>query len=229
MRNSIEPSRTGNCTNFDDALCQKNGLLDYSWKKKECIQLQEADDIHDACNEVEQMLIHIDEQVPNCLQDNILYYIGGYIVQRLLQELQCEKCKKELLRDLNNPTTTNMSSYPVFARFTHWKQYGSLVLPSPEVLRILKVTEVIFKRRVINTEQGITVDRMIDLKIESAVVQQIGNGVFNYVDGHYFEHETGQEMDHLLRTVVQRYIKLRLKTYMEKCTQCELYIRTYLQ
>ena len=52
---------------------------------------------------------------------------------------------------------------------------------------------------------------MIDLKIESAVVQQIGNRVFNNVDGHYFEHEIGQEMDHLpslLRTVVQRYIKL---------------------
>ena len=36
-----------------DALCQKNGLLDYSWKKKECIQLQEVDDMHDACDEVE--------------------------------------------------------------------------------------------------------------------------------------------------------------------------------
>ena len=172
--------------------------------------------MHDACDEVERMLIHIDEQSPNCLQDNILYYIGGYIVRRLLQELQCEKCKKELLLDPNNPTATNMYAYPVFARFTHWKQYGNLVLPSPEVLRILKATEVIFKRRVINTERGITVDRMIDLKIESAVVQQIGNRVFNNVDGHYFEHEIGQEMDHLsslLRTVVQRYIKLRLKTY----------------
>ena len=34
----------------------------------------------------------------------------------------------------------------------NWKQYGGLVLPSPEVLRILKATEVIFKWRVINTE-----------------------------------------------------------------------------
>ena len=84
-----------------------------------------------------------------------------------------------------------MYSYPVFARFTHWKQYRGLVLPSPEVLRILKATEVIFKWKVINTERRITVDRMIDLKIESAVVQQIGNRVFNNVDGHYFEHEIG--------------------------------------
>ena len=81
-------------TNFEDALCQKNGLLDYSWKKKECIQLQGVDDVRDACDEVERMLIHIDEQSPNCLQDNILYYIGGYIVRRLLQKLQCENAKK---------------------------------------------------------------------------------------------------------------------------------------
>ena len=30
IRNSIEPSKTGNCTNFEDSLCQTNGLLDYS-------------------------------------------------------------------------------------------------------------------------------------------------------------------------------------------------------
>ena len=69
-------------------------------RKKNASKIQEVDALHDACDEAERMLIHIDEQSPNCLQDNILYYIGGYIVQRLLQELQCEKCKKELLLDV---------------------------------------------------------------------------------------------------------------------------------
>ena len=52
---------------------------------------------------------------------------------------------------------------------------------------------------------------MIDLKIESTVMQQLGNGIFNNVDGHYFDHEIGQEMDHLsslMRTVIQRYVRL---------------------
>ena len=84
-------------------------------------------------------------------------------------------------------------------------------MPSPAVLKILKAAEVIFKRRVIDTERGITTEKMIDLKIKSAVVQQMGNGLFNSVDGHYFDHEIGQEMDHLsslMRTIVQRYVRL---------------------
>ena len=74
----------------------------------------------------------------------------------------------------------------------------------------------------IDTERGITAEKMIDLKIESPVMQQLGNGIFNNVDGHYFDHEIGQEMDHLsslMRTVVQRYVRLRLKTYGKLYTQ----------
>ena len=53
---------------------------------------------------------------------------------------------------------------------------------------------------------GKIVEKMVDLKIESAVMQQLGNGLFNNADGHYFDYEIGQEMDHLsslMRTVVQ--------------------------
>ena len=63
---------------------------------------------------------------------------------------------------------------------------------------------------------------MIDLKIESAVVQQLGNGLFNNVNGHYFEHEIGQEMDHLsslMRAVIQKYVQLQLKTYGKMYTE----------
>ena len=166
IRNSIEPSKTGNCTHFEDSLCQTNGLLDYSWKPKQVTHLEEGGNMHDKYTAAESIMIHIDDQSPNCLQDNILYYTGGFIVCTLLQELECAKYKKELLLDPDNPTARNMTSYPVFAKFTQWKQYGSLVLPSPAVLRILKATEVIFKRRVIDTERGITTEKMIDLKIE---------------------------------------------------------------
>ena len=109
-----------------------------------------------------------------------------------------------------------MTSYPIFAKLTTYQQHGGLVLPSPAVLKIIKATEVVFKRRVIDTGRGITTEKMIDLKIETAVIQQLGNGLFNSADGHYFDHEIGQEMDHLsslMRSVVQKYVKLRLKTY----------------
>ena len=87
-----------------------------------------------------------------------------WIVHTLLHDLQCATWKKELLLDPYNPTAANMIQYAVYAKFTQWKQYGKLVLPSPAVLKILKAAEVIFKRRVIDTERGIITGKMIDLK-----------------------------------------------------------------
>ena len=215
MRNSIEPSSTGNCTNFDDVLCQSSGLVNFSLKRNQR-SIDMVAEIDNENAEAERMPIHIDDQSPNCLKDNILYYIGGFIVRHLLHELQCLKCKKELLLDPNNPCAMNMTSYPIFTKFATWKQCGRLVLPSPAVLKIIKAAEVVFKRRVIDKKEGITREKMIDLKIETAVMQELGNGLFNNADGHYFDHEIGQEIDHLsslMRTVVQKYVKLRLKTY----------------
>ena len=170
IRNSIEPSRTGNCTKFDDALCQSTGLINFSLKQKK----RPNDTVIEIDNEnveAERMLIHIDDQSPNCLKDNILYYIGGFIVRHLLHELECLQCKKQLLLDPNSPCARNMTSCPIFAKFTTYKQHGGLVQPSPAVLKIIKATEVVFKRRVIDTGRGITTEKMIDLKIETAVIQ----------------------------------------------------------
>ena len=83
-------------------------------------------------------------------------------------------------------------------------------------------SEVIFKRRVISCDSGITMEKNIGLKIESALVEQFGPDIFNNVDNHFFDHHIGQERDHLtslLRLVVKRYLNLRLKTYGKKYTE----------
>ena len=44
-------------------------------------------------------------------------------------------------------------------------------------MRIIKATEGIFDRSVITCKSGITNERNIDLRIESAVVEQFGHGI----------------------------------------------------
>ena len=34
LRNSIEPSKTGNCMSFEDSLCKLSGLIDFSSKQR---------------------------------------------------------------------------------------------------------------------------------------------------------------------------------------------------
>ena len=81
--------------------------------------------------------------------------------------------------------------------------------------------KVIFKRRVIKNEKGITSERNLDLKIQNSILAQIGTDIFNNIRGNYADHTTG-EGDHftsLLRLIVAKYISIRLKSYGKDYTQ----------
>lgn len=68
IRNSIQPSETGNCTNFEDALCETNGLLDFSWNRRKLdaeprATFMDSSDIVD----MESLLIQMDQDPYNIL------------------------------------------------------------------------------------------------------------------------------------------------------------------
>ena len=95
-------------------------------------------------------------------------------------------------------------------------------MPSPAVMHIIKSTEVIFRERIIRSEHGMTTERNISLKIETAVADQLGHTVFHADNAHYFEHHIGQQRDHLsslMRLVTRKCLNLRLKTYGKLYTE----------
>ena len=159
---------TGNCTSFDDVLCESSGLLDFQTKRKQNMVSESVprDDLETL--QTERMVIAIDHEFPDSLQDNVLYYISGFIVRSLLKQLQCTVCRSELLLDVHDPHALRRYSFPVQTKFTQFKQQGGLIFPSLAVLRIVKATEVLFKRRVMTNEIGITNEKNLDLKIQSA-------------------------------------------------------------
>ena len=68
------------------------------------------------------------------------------MVESLLARVQWITCRDELLLDLKDCHAYNMCNmYPVYAKFTVFKQQGGLMFPSASVLKIVKATEVIFK------------------------------------------------------------------------------------
>ena len=79
MRNSIETSKTGNCTNFDEALCESEGLLDFSWKRSQSM-LDPVNPVEDRnLLMAEKLLIKNNLDCPNFLHDNVLYYVAGFL------------------------------------------------------------------------------------------------------------------------------------------------------
>ena len=137
--NSIEPSETGNCTSFDDVLCESSGLLDFQTKRKQNMVSESVprDDLETL--QTKRMMIAIDHEFPDSLQDNVLYYISGFIVRSLLKQLQCTVCRSELLLDVHDPHALRRYSFPVQTKFTQFKQQGGLIFPSLAVLRIVKL------------------------------------------------------------------------------------------
>lgn len=56
----------------------------------------------------------IDERSPNYLKDNVLYYIAGFIVKKILPNINCTNCRQELLLDLSGPKALKVVEFPVY-------------------------------------------------------------------------------------------------------------------
>ena len=154
------------------------------------------------------MVIQLDQESPNELQNNVLYYISQFVNRALISKLKCMECIGELLLDPRDPHVLKVMDYPIHATFTCFKQKRELILPSPAVLKIVKAAEVVFKKRVQWQRLGITYERNIDLKIQYAVLKQFSPGIFHESSAHFFQHAIQDESNHLtslLKLVTQKY------------------------
>lgn len=88
----------------------------------------------------------VDELALNCfpdgstLQDNILYYIGGFVVKKMFSKASCCSCRESFLWQQDKH---NYASAGKYANFTNLKNNGGLVRPSKDVLIIIKSAEKI--------------------------------------------------------------------------------------
>ena len=174
-----------------------NRIVRFSWKwKQKPVEFVDSSASDTFSIYVERLLIENDLNSPNKLRDNVFYYICGFIVSSLLSKLDCASCRSELL-DPNDCYALNMSSFPFYAMFTASKQEGALVFPSVAVLKIVKATEVIFRRKVIENDIGISKEKHLDQKIQNSVFEHLGFTHFRSSMSHFYDHAVGEERDHL--------------------------------
>ena len=172
-------------------------LLDFSWERKQkpvdLVDLSASDTFSIS---VERLLTENDLNSPNILRDNVLYYVSGFMVSSLLSKLDCASFRSELL-DPNDCYALNMSSFPFYAKFAVSKQKGGLVFPSVAVLKIGKAPEVIFRRKVIENDIGISKEKDLDQKIQNSVFEHLGLAHFRSSLSHFYDNTVGEERDHL--------------------------------
>ena len=157
-------------------MCDTSGLIDFLWPKQEHAAL-ESDVVPIRQSQMitlEGMLIQIDQASANPFQDNILYYIAGYVARKVLSRIKCSKCAEQLLSDPDDPKGLQCVLHPQYAGLTCHRQKGGLFYASEAVLKVLKATEAAFRRKVVETTQQISFDSKLDLKIQGSVLEELG-------------------------------------------------------
>ena len=69
-------------------------------------------------------------------KENIVGYIGGFVVRKMLKSLHCSTCAEALLGRDNH--------HERYLTLTHIKDNGGLIIPSDDVFKILKKAESFF-------------------------------------------------------------------------------------
>jgi hypothetical protein len=78
--------------------------------------------------------------------ENILFYISGFIVKKLIKLLSCTACRSCLISSPSSPSikTTQHSDTPAASAFTLFVNRDGLTIPSQSVYAVVKYAEHIF-------------------------------------------------------------------------------------
>ena len=156
---------------------------------------------------------------------NILEYISGFIVAKLMKQVKCPSCIANLTGSSPKPPTRSEHDYfmePVNKpkpSFLHFLNNRNLKIPSKFVVDIVKYAEHIFKLHVTSPTSGqVSNKRNLKTKMIIELCQHFGQVATNSLLPRHTE-STNQpliEEDHrlwLLKCVANSYLTIRLSTY----------------
>lgn len=153
-------------------------------------------------------------------QENIIYYIAGFIVRKLLKSLDCMYCLDILL---NKPAQNEDHIYSVepalYNKFTNFVSSGGLLHPSTIVFNIVAFTEKQF--RVLHDKKGIQTLHLKKL-IEKSVIQHFCEKMHLFVPHHPIVEEQIFEDLHeiqLMRQIANLYFKCRINAHLKSINQ----------
>ena len=167
-RVGITPDSNGNCVNFSD-----DGLNDDSKPS-------------DVCEDVDDFLLPTSSYLIN-----VIAYIGGFVVRKLLQHDNCPECRASLVASAYDSPKPTDELY-----FIRLRNNGGLVIPSPDVLKVLKTAESVF----------------CSLPLRNQIPSAVAVRVLNALPFSVFSSDHMIENDHrsrIISSMIHAYCNLR--------------------
>lgn len=198
-------------------LLQKNQVAASS--SANCLVIEESKLVEEAS--------HLDKKVTSILDsstiwhEDVLAYIGGYIVKKITNRLRCAECSTALVVENDSqpylpdhtygPSGSSMSS-----NLISFKSYGSLINPSTSVLKIVKVADR--HLRLLVAKWSNMPEKALD-KLQLDVLQEVKPSAFPTLQQHSLETHTLDKNlcdDHitiLIKKITDLYSKIFLEIF----------------
>jgi hypothetical protein len=235
MRNAITASKNANCVDFTGC----NNLIPLFHTRKHKTNINEDSeeatapdqDPEHTDKEMNTMLQHLNEGHSEFIS-NVLFYIAGYIVSKLIDNLSCSECKrcllplpKETSADDHDYTATRYHEAGKASAFTTFVNRGGLQIPSTAVYRCIEFCEHVFKATVTGND-GRHISNKAKLK-NRMIIKVCQHFTLESTLPLFTDHEDGDneavvEDDHstqLTKRVADKYFTLRLFNYGKKYTR----------
>ena len=230
MRNAARASQNDNCLQFD---CSNtiSPVIPFFHRNKNNSPLNESDDNNPETSLTleEQLLIsQLEQDNQSEFVSNILFYIGGFIVYKLVKVITCQSCLKCLISC--SPSSTKWEhdycgsvirydEVAAASAFTLFVNNGGLNIPSKSVFLVVEYAEKVFKACVCKAGRQIYNGRHLKTKM---VVEVVRHFLQDKSENMLFQDHEGAaneclfEDDHrtkLIKYTADKYFSLRLFTY----------------
>ena len=178
------------------------------------LTMEEDEELEKICQVAEM------EQSMTYYKENILAYIGGFIVRRILKSINCKVCADALLEK------HNMNVY--YLSLTNIKDNGGLVKPSADVVKILRKCEAFFRAYVSGCTDDLKISSVPNIKgiIANRIHRALfSESIFLSMINHDFENCFVTEDLHstqLTKKIVDHYLRIRFFRYGQQYSSKKL-------
>ena len=133
---------------------------------------------------------------------NVLEYIGGWVVRKLIEKLSCADCKSLLIQDVNQPKQCSGSLLQL-------KNNGGLLTPSEGVQKVLVLAEKEI-RASMNIKQIVN-SHCLGMQLEANILKSLPNNLFPTGSDHFLDtlHGIENHFISLVRGIIRQFVILR--------------------
>jgi len=212
LKNSVTCSSHGNCNTFDD-----NATLSiFSFKcNKKNQNINISNDNFSESEEIEivnrsTLLNNANSDYEDDSKKNIIYYITGYALKKIIPLLDCNSCIQSLLKVFSEHSYHHHAEY---SKFVDFKNNGGLVSPSECAFKIIYQAET-FLLLLTNNLQSLNI-KNIDLKIINLCNNKFAfdNNIFNTLQCDNVPLLDRPHKMVLISLLVKKYLSIRLHSF----------------